>query len=92
MNDASKYSGSRHDIVAELDMLLSSAELQEAWEAEKSLTALPNVIFRSDGRRVLRQFNSDHGSLPGIQQIKRSFTIAMRRKGAFPACKIHWLT
>ena len=66
MNDASKYSGSRHDIVAELDMLLSSAELQEAWEAEKSLTALPNVIVRSEGRVVVIHFDSDHGSLPEI--------------------------
>jgi hypothetical protein len=87
MNDAS-----RHDLVAELDMLLTSAELQHAWESEKNLTALPNVIFHADGHRIVIHFFSDHGSLPGIQEIKRSFTIAMRRKGAYPACKIQWLT
>ena len=83
---------SRHDLVAELDMLLTSAELQDTWETEKKLTALPNVMFTADGYRVGMHFSSDRGSLPGIQEIKRSFTIAMRRKGAFPACKIQWLT
>jgi hypothetical protein len=84
--------GSKHDLVAELDMLLTSSELQETWETERTLTALPNVLFTADGHRVVMRFYSEHGSLPGIQEIKRSFTIAMRRKGAFPACKIQWLT
>jgi hypothetical protein len=87
MND-----GSKHDLVAELDMLLTSAELQVTWENERNLTALPNVMFTAEGYRVVMRFFSDRGSLPGIQEIKRSFTIAMRRKGAFPACKIQWLT
>jgi hypothetical protein len=87
MNDASK-----HDIVAELDMLLSNAELQKVWDTERNLTVLPSVTFKADGRRVVMHFNSDHGSLPAIQGIKRCFAIAMHRQGAFPACKIHWLT
>jgi hypothetical protein len=87
MNDASK-----HDLVAELDMLLTSAELQETWDTERNLTALPNVMFTAEGHRVVMHFFPDRGSLPGIQEIKRSFTIAMRRKGAYPACKIQWLT
>jgi len=82
----------RHDISAELDMLLSSADLQKTWEDEKNLSILPNVTFYTDGHRVMMHFYSDDGSLPGIQEIKRSFTKAMRRKGAFPACKIQWLT
>jgi len=82
----------RHDISAELDMLLSSADLQKTWEDEKNLSRLPNVTFHADGHRVMMHFYSDDGSLPGIQAIKRSFTKAMRRKGAFPACKIQWLT
>jgi hypothetical protein len=87
MNDAS-----RHDLVAELDMLLTSAELQDTWDTERNLNTLPNVEFTADGHRVVMHFYSDRGSLPGIQHIKRSFTIAMRRKGAYPACKIQWLT
>ena len=83
---------SRHDLIAELDMLLTSAELQDAWETEKNLTALPNVEFTAEGHRVVIHFRSDRGNLPGIQELKRSFTKAMRRKGAFPACKIQWLT
>ena len=82
----------KHDISAELDMLLSSAELQKTWEDEKNLSILPNVTFHADGHRVMMHFDADDGSLPGIQEIKRSFTRAMRRKGAFPACKIQWLT
>jgi hypothetical protein len=82
----------RNDLIAELDMLLTSAQLQQAWEAESSLTALPSITFTAEGYRVAMHFSSDGGSLPGIQQIKRSFTIAMRRKGAFPSCKIQWLT
>ena len=50
------------------------------------------ILFTADGYRVVMRFYSEHGSLQGIQEIKRSFTIAMRRKGAFPACKIQWLT
>jgi len=82
----------RGDIVAELDMLVSSADLQRAWEAERSWKALPNVVFTAEGRRVLMRFESDEGRLPDIQEIKRSFARAMHRKGAFPMCKIHWLT
>jgi hypothetical protein len=78
------------DLVAELDILVSSADLQEAWEAERSLIPLPKIEFTAEGRRVVMHFCSDHGSLPGIQEIKRSFTIAMHRKSAFPRCKIHW--
>ena len=83
---------SKHDLVAELDMLLTSAELQDRWENEKNLTALPNITFTAQGHRVVMRFFSDQGSLPGIQEIKRSFTRVMRRKGAFPTCKIQWLT
>ena len=83
---------SRYDLVAELDMLLTSAQLQQTWEAQSSLTALPSVSFKAEGYRVSMRFSSDRGSLPGIQEIKRSFTMAMRRKGAFPSCKIQWLT
>jgi hypothetical protein len=82
----------RQDMVAELDMVLTSAELQQAWEAERSLNALPSVTFRAEGYRVAMHFDSEQGSLPSIQEIKRSFAMAMHRKGAFPACKIHWLT
>jgi hypothetical protein len=78
------------DIVAELDILLSSAELQQAWESERRLSPLPNVSFTAEGRRVVMRFCSDRGSLPGIQEIKRAFTIAMHRKSAFPRCKIYW--
>jgi hypothetical protein len=86
MMDASKQ-----DLIAELDMLLTSAQLQEAWEAQRSLTSLPNVVFRAEGYRVVMHFYSHRGSLPGLQEIKRSFTMAMRRKGAFPSCRIQWL-
>ena len=79
-------------MLAELDMLLSSAELQDAWESERALNPLPIAVFTADGHRVAMQFFPDGGSLPGIQEIKRSFTIAMHRKSAFPRCKIHWLT
>lgn len=82
---------SKQDLVAELDMLLTSAQLQEAWEAQRSLTSLPNVVFRAEGYRVVMHFYSHAGSLPGLQEIKRSFTMAMRRKGAFPSCRIQWL-
>ena len=78
------------DIVAELDILLSSAELQAAWDTERSLNRLPNVSLTADGRRVVMHFCSERGSLPGIQEIKRAFTIAMHRKSAFPRCKISW--
>jgi hypothetical protein len=81
-----------YDMVAELSMLISSADLQRAWESEKSVTALPSVTFTANGPRVAMRFSSDRGSLPSIQEIKRSFAIAMGRKGAFPSCRIHWLT
>jgi hypothetical protein len=64
MND-----GSKHDLVAELDMLLTSAELQDTWENERNLTALPKVMFTAEGHRVVMRVFSDHGSLPGIQEI-----------------------
>jgi hypothetical protein len=69
---------------------LSSAEIQQAWENETKLSVLPKLLFTASGRRVAMHFCSDRGSLPSIQQIKRSFTIAMRRKDAFPKCKIDW--
>lgn len=72
-------------------MLLTSAQLQEAWDVQRSLTSLPNVVFRAEGYRVVMHFYSHRGSLPGLQEIKRSFTMAMRRKGAFPSCRIQWL-
>jgi len=78
------------DIVVELDIVLSSAELQRAWEAERRLSPLPNLSFTGGDHRVVMHFCSDHGSLPGIQEIKRAFTIAMHRKNAFPRCKIYW--
>jgi len=83
---------SKLDLIAELDMLLTSAELQDTWENERNLTALPKVTFTAEGHRVVIRFLSEQGSLPGIQELKRSFTKAMRRKGAFPACRIQWLT
>ena len=61
MMDASKQ-----DLIAELDMLLTSAQLQEAWEAQRSLTSLPNVVFRAEGYRVVMHFYSHRGSLPGL--------------------------
>ena len=79
-------------MVAELDMLLSSAEIQKAWDEGRNLVALPQVTFRTEGYRVAMHFYSDRGSLPAIQEIKQSFRRIMQRKGAFPACKIHWLT
>lgn len=81
-----------HDLVAELDMILSSDELQDTWDAESMLTPMPNVTFRAEGRRVVMHFSPYRGSLPGIQDIKRFFTIAMHRKSAFPACRIRWIT
>ncbi len=81
-----------YDMVAELSMQISSAELQQAWDTEKNVTDLPSVTFTAQGSRVAMRFRSDRGSLPGIQEIKRSFAIVMGRKGAFPACRIHWLT
>ena len=81
----------RHDIAAELDMLLSSAEIQKTWDDEKNLSALPNVTFHVDGHRVTMHFDADNGRLPGIQGIKQLFTKALHKKGAFPACKIKWL-
>jgi len=83
---------SKHDLVAELDMQLSSAELQQTWDAERNLTRLPDVEFRVEGLRVALHFRSNRGSLPGIQEIKRAFAIAMGRPGAFPSCRIQWLT
>jgi len=80
----------RHDIAAELDVLLSRAEIQKTWDDEKNLSVLPNVTFQVDGHRVTMHFDSDNGRLPGIQGIKQLFTKALRRKGAFPACKIKW--
>ena len=80
----------RPDIVAELDIELSSAEIQQAWENETKLGVLPKIVFTALGRRVSMHFCSDRGSLPSIQQIKRSFTMAMHRKSAFPRCKIDW--
>jgi hypothetical protein len=82
---------SKQDLIAQLDMLLTSAQLQEAWDVQRSLTSLPNVVFRAEGYRVVMHFYSHRGSLPGLQEIKRSFTMAMRRKGAFPSCRIQWL-
>src|SRR5436305_895902 len=81
----------RPDMVAELDILLSSAEVQDAWETERSLSSLPNVVFTAEGYRV-NMHVLDQGTLPGIQEMKRSFTIAMHRKGPFSRCKIRWLT
>ena len=82
----------RADMVAELDILLSSAEVQEAWETEKSLSPLPDVVFTADGYRVVMHLLADHGRLPDLQELKRCFSIAMHRKGPFSRCKIHWLT
>jgi hypothetical protein len=82
---------SKQDLIAQLDMLLTSAQLQEAWDVQRSLTSLPNVVFRAEGYRVVMHFYSHRGSLPGLQEIKRSFTMAMRRKGAYPSCRIQWL-
>ena len=79
-------------MVAELDMLLSSAEIQKVWDDGRNLVALPQVTFRAEGYRVAMRFYSDQGSLPAIQEIKQAFTRIMHRRGAFPACKIHWLT
>ncbi len=81
-----------YDMVAELNMLITSAQLQQAWETERNFTNLPSVTFTAEGARVAMRFRSDRGSLPSIQEIKRSFAIAMGRKGAFPSCRIHWLT
>lgn len=78
--------------MAELDMVVTSADLQRVWETERNLKALPNVLFTAEGRRVAMRFESNKGSLPDIQEIKRSFARAMHRKGAFPMCRIHWLT
>ena len=87
MNDVSI-----RDMVAELDMLLSSAEIQNAWDEGGNPALLPQVTFRTEGYRVAMHFYSDQGKLPAIQEIKQSFTRMMHRKGAFPTCKIHWLT
>jgi hypothetical protein len=87
MNDASM-----HDMVAELDMLLSSAEIQKAWDEGSPRIDLPNVRFTAQGYRVAMHFHSDRGSLPAKQEIKQSFARIMHRKGAFPTCRIHWLT
>ena len=81
-----------HDMVAELDMLLSSAEIQKTWDEGEGPTILPRVKFRTEGYRVEIHFYSDHGRLPSKQEIKKSFTRIMHRKSAFPSCKIHWLT
>ena len=81
-----------YDMVAELNMLITSAQLQQAWDTEKNFTDLPSVTFTAQGPRVAMRFCSDRGSLPSVQEIKRSFAIAMGRKGAFPSCRIHWLT
>lgn len=79
-------------MVAELDTLLSSAQIQKAWDEGGISVAHPQVTFRAEGYRVAMRFYSDRGRLPAIQEIKHSFARMMHRKGAFPACKIHWLT
>jgi hypothetical protein len=80
------------DMVAELDTLLSSTEIQKAWDESDNSVTLPQVTFTAEGYRVAMHFYSDRGALPAIQVIKQSFARVMHRKGAFPACKIHWLT
>ncbi len=80
----------RNDIAAELDMLLTSADLQKTWDDEKTLSALPNVTFHAEGHLITMHFDADNGRLLGIQVIKQSFTRALHRKGAFPSCKIQW--
>jgi hypothetical protein len=82
----------QYDMVVELDMLLSSAEIQETWDEGRKQRGLPKVKFTAEGYRVAIRIYPDNGSLPAIQEIKRCFTAAMHRKGAFPSCRIHWLT
>jgi len=77
----------RGDIVAELDTLVTSADLQRAWEAERTGRTLPNVVFRP---RTSCQDAFESEKQSGLtSRIKRSFARAMHRKRAFPMCKIH---
>jgi len=59
-----------------------------AWEAERTGRRFQMLCY-GRGSRVMMHFESVEGSLPDIQEIKRSFARAMHRK-ALSDVQDHW--
>jgi hypothetical protein len=89
LEDAYVY---RWGATAELECDFSPGRLAQIWENERKLSNLPQLLFSSTGKWVTMRFHPRHGLLPGIENIKRNFQIALHRPGAFPGCKVNWLT
>jgi hypothetical protein len=76
---------------AELTCDVSSIELNQLWDAERKLSNLPALLITSNKRRVTLRFHPQHGSLQGIENVKRPFQIALHRPEARPDCQVRWL-
>lgn len=78
----------RWTISGELDCEVSSAELNKLWEAEQKRSNLPALLIRSENRRVMLRFHPQHGTLWGIENVKKAFLIALHRPDARPDCGV----
>jgi len=87
--DGIVYRWTGASVTAELDCQISAEELMQIWKPSLSN---PRLLFNVDGRRVTMRFHPQHGTLGGIENIKKAFVIALHNERAFPDCKVKWLS
>ena len=88
MEEAVVYRWTGASASAELTCDVSSIELNQLWDAERKLSNLPALLITSNQRRVTLRFHPQHGSLQGIENVKRPFQIALHRPEARPDCQV----
>lgn len=74
----------------ELTCDLSAAQLMQAWEAERRATSGNRLLISVADRRVTLRFHPEHGPKGSIEDIKRTFRIALHNPNAFPQCDVIW--
>jgi len=91
LEDAVIYRWTDAAVIGELKPEISAARLAQLWDAERERTNSPQLLFTVEKGRVTIRFHPRHGTLVGIEKIKRPFALALHRPDAFPECKLTWL-
>jgi len=89
--DAVFYRWTSASVSGDLSCDVKDEELRKFWESERTRSNLPALLINQQSRRITLRFHPQHGTLGGIEEIKRSFTIALHRPDARPDCSIKWL-
>lgn len=87
--DAIFYRWTRASVKGNVDCGVSCEELGEIWEAERKTSNQPALLISLTGKVITLRFHPRHGALPGIENIKRAFSIALHKSRR--DCNIRWL-